>query len=503
MKAVALALLMAVAASKGKKPAPKPVSDPAPLDDDTPTASPAKNAGGAKVTPTLEASESYLSAAVGRPNGLKAAEVAARAVETSPQVAIRADELNGAQATTAQAVVGLFPRLGAGFKQARLSFVPDQSLGTVVVAPMSPDGLLLPGSVLANAPVTIASPRDQTAVQASLVVPVLDYLLKTPQNYRAAAFARDAAALQVSAAKLNVALDAKVAYYNWARAKLQVLVADQALLQAKAHRVSVSNLFDAGNASKADVLRVDAQVSQAELGVLRARSLEAVLAEHVKTLMHDQQVAMEIGEDLTAALEKSPALSTAQLLDEAKLRRVELQVLDKTYSALDAQAWAARGGYLPHVDGYASALYANPNPRYFPPQSDFHGTWEAGVQVSYSPNEVALAAAVTDEIKAKRSQVQHQREGFIDQLRVELAQAFEEVKESDLSVDATAKGLNAAEESYRVRKELFQNERSTSVELTDAEQNLTAARLSAITARIDQRISRARLEHARGEDVSR
>jgi outer membrane protein TolC len=502
MKAAALAVLMAVAAPKAHKPPPKPAPEPAPLADDTPTAPAAPKTGGTlKVAP--DASESYLSAAVGRAGGLKAADAAARAVETSPQVAVRGAELSGAQATTSQAVVGLFPRLVGGFKEARLSFVPDQSLGTVVVAPFSPQGPLGPGTVLANEPVTIPSPRDQTAAQASLVVPVLDYLLRTPQNYRAAAFARDAAALQVSAAKLNVALDAKVAYYGWARARLQVLVAEQALLQAKAHRLSAQNLFDAGNASKADVLRVDAQVAQAELTLLRARSAEAVLAEQLRTLMHDPQVSLEIGEDLNAALEKSPALSTAQLLDEAKQRRLELQVLDKTYSALDAQAWAARGGYLPHVDGYASALYANPNPRYYPPQTDFKGTWEVGVQVNYSPNEVALAAALTDEVKARRSQVQHQREGFIDQLTIELAQAFEAVKEADLAIDSTAKGLNAAEESYRVRRELFQNERSTSVEMTDAETSLTQARLNAITARIDQRLSRARLEHARGEDVSR
>ena len=57
-------------------------------------------------------------------------------------------------------------------RSAEQSFVPEQSLGSVVVAPMSPDGVLMPGSILANAPVTISSLRDQTGVQASVLLPV-------------------------------------------------------------------------------------------------------------------------------------------------------------------------------------------------------------------------------------------------------------------------------------------------------------------------------------------
>ncbi|HUJ63020.1 MAG TPA: TolC family protein, partial [Kofleriaceae bacterium] len=65
------------------------------------------------------------------------------------------------------------------------------------------------------------------------------------------------------------------------------------------------------------------------------------------------------------------------------------------------------------------------------------------------------------------------------------------------------KGLAAAEESYRVRRELLLAERATAVELVDAQTDLTRARITALNARIDLRVALAQLTHAIGDDASR
>jgi outer membrane protein TolC len=439
---------------------------------------------------------------VARPGGLKAAEVAARAVETSLSLRQRTEDVNAASAQLGQATVAWFPRVVGTVRYARLSPIEDQTLGNVVVAPMAPLGPLGPGAVLVNAPVTIPSLQNQWAFQATLLLPVSEYLLRTPLAWGAAEDAKEAAALQRSATRLSVALDARLTYFNWARSHLQTVVAEQALIQAKAHRSSVGSLFDAGGASKADVLRVDAQVASAEVLLARAQAQETVLLEQVRTVMHDGgEAELEIGEDLTQPLAPSRPAGLKALLERATSRRLELKALEKTFAALGGQAKAARAGYLPRIDAVANATYANPNPRYFPPKDVAQGTWDVGVLLSYSPNEVALASQVTDGAVAKQRQSEVARDQFLDALRVEVAQAAVATTEADVSVDATRRGLAAAEESYRVRKELFVNERSTSTELTDAETNLTQARLNAVGARIDQRVARARLEHATGEDV--
>lgn len=77
------------------------------------------------------------------------------------------------------------------------------------------------------------------------------------------------------------------------------------------------------------------------------------------------------------------------------------------------------------------------------------------------------------------------------------------VREADFGVSTSARGLQAAEESYRIRNALFRVGRATSVELLDAEGALTRARIEAVGARIEQRIARTRLAHALGRDVGK
>jgi outer membrane protein TolC len=73
------------------------------------------------------------------------------------------------------------------------------------------------------------------------------------------------------------------------------------------------------------------------------------------------------------------------------------------------------------------------------------------------------------------------------------------VDEAEIALRTTERGLAAAEESYRVRKLLFANGRATTVEVLDAEADLTQARYDAVGARIDRRVARAQLARAIGE----
>ena len=66
-----------------------------------------------------------------------------------------------------------------------------------------------------------------------------------------------------------------------------------------------------------------------------------------------------------------------------------------------------------------------------------------------------------------------------------------------------ARGLAAAQESYRARRLLYQNGRATTVELLDAETDLTRARLDALGARIDERVASVRLAYALGQAPDR
>jgi outer membrane protein TolC len=94
-----------------------------------------------------------------------------------------------------------------------------------------------------------------------------------------------------------------------------------------------------------------------------------------------------------------------------------------------------------------------------------------------------------------------QRRALTDDLRSEIARALEAVDDATSAQLTTARAVASAEESHRVRRALFQNGRATSVELTDAETELTRARLAVIDAHVEARLAELELTHALGRDL--
>jgi outer membrane protein TolC len=436
--------------------------------------------GGESEAATLQ---SKLGSVLGRPGGLTSGVVATRAEATSYDVQSRKEDLEAAAALVDQALVAYFPRLTGTGRYMRLSPIDPPSFG----------GVTFP--ILLN----------QTILQANLNVPLSDYLLRIPQAYAAATKNQKAATLTENAARLKTATDAKVIYYTWVRAKLQEVVAEQAHLQANAHLVDARHAFDAGTVSKADVLRVESQLAASKLLQERAKSMAEITETQIRVVMHDTApMAYEVGESVDTDVPKpQSADNLAALFAEAGATRLEIKALEQSSDALREQAKVASAGNYPKLDVFGDIIYANPNPRVFPQQDIFRTTWDVGVQLTYSPNDIGLAGASNRNLTARAASLAAQKQALTDGIRVEVTQTRNALREALAAVESTAQGLVAAEESYRVRRSLFRNGRATAVELTDAETDLTRSRLESINARVDVRIALVRLEHALGRDVAR
>jgi outer membrane protein TolC len=434
--------------------------------------------------------------------GLTADEVARRAVDTSREVRARAEERAAADATVRQAQSGYVPRLSGVARYTRLSELEQPILGNIVVAPSGTTGPVTPGTPLVSIPLTFPLLVNQYATQATLQVPLSDYVWRLPKLTGAAKGNARAAALLEEAARLRGAADAQVSYYAWARARLQTVVAERAVAQARAHLKDVSAASATGTASKADVLRVESQVASNELLLTRARAATNVLEARLRTIMHDESGRpYEVGEDLRVITGGIAQRAEREQVAGALQKRLEPRALSETAAATRAQASAARAAGMPRLDAVGSATYANPNGRIFPQKDEFRGTWDATVQLSWAPTDLFGTEAAHDTAAARARQIEAERAAVADGITLEVAQSREELAQAETALHTSERGLAAAEESYRVRRALFQAGRSTSVELTDAETERSRAQLEAISARIDHRIAQVRLAHAAGDDV--
>jgi outer membrane protein TolC len=448
------------------------------------------------------------------PGGITAAQVGVRAAATSYTAKASEENLRGAAARLDEAWAGFLPRLNVLGKYTRLSDFTSPTLfafpsGSLLVSgqsgPVVQNGAVVAGTNATAVPLNIPPINffvlDNWLFQAGIAVPISDYFLRLDQNYTSATQSQEAARWDVISQRANSLSNGEAAYYTWMRARGGVIVAIQALNDQKTHLRDARNQFSVGNASKADVLRAETAVASAELAVERANNLSDLSEKQMRVAMHakDEEV-FQPGEDLEAPVVPVQG-NVKELTGEALTSRAEIKSADANAAAARQLATAARAGRYPSLSGFADAILGNPNPRYVPPTNVWNATWDVGAQLTWSPNDILLANGSVTDNESRVAAIEANKENVRDSIEVEVTQTLQAVREADFSIETSTREQASAEEAYRVARELFNNGRGTSTTLTDAETDVTRARLDLLNAKVDARVARVRLDHAVGRDA--
>ncbi len=437
--------------------------------------------------------------------GIDNATVGRRAATTSYSAKQSLETLRSAAAQVDAAWSSFLPRLTGTARYTRLSNFTPPSLfpGSLVGTSQTTAGPLTGGvgSLASTGAVAFPIILNNWLLQASLAVPISDYFLTIQQTYGAALNARDAAAFDEAAARAKSGADGRILYYSWLQAIGAEVVAEEALQDERNHLGDAQNQFQAGNASKADVLRAETNVASAELQVVHAKNFAELAEEQVRVAIHakpDEKLVP--GEDLVTPPPPFPG-AVPQLTTEALSTRPEIKSLQANAVSLHKRADAQKNGVVPSLSAFADGIEGNPNSREIPQSQSWLGTWDLGAQLTWDSSAALTKNATGRDLQAQADALTAAAGNYRDSVVVEVLQDYQAVHEADFSLESTKRELASATEAYRVQRELFENGRGTSTTLTDAETELTRARLDELNARTNVRISRVRLEHALGRDV--
>jgi outer membrane protein TolC len=418
--------------------------------------------------------------------GLTAEQAGTRASTTSWNAKASEESLRSAEAKVDSAWAAFLPRISARGEYERLS-------------EFTPPAFVIPGVPVP--PIVFPLVFNNWTLTGTITVPVSDYFLTIDQKYTAATRSEEAARWNLISARASALSDGKIEYYTWLRNRGAVIVAAQALNDQKTHLRDSRNQFAVGNASKADVLRSETAVASAELALEQATNLSELTEKQLRVAMHlPEEERMLPGEDLQVPLASFQG-NLKQMTAEALSARAEIKSADANAESAEKQATVAKASRYPTLSAFADGIVANPNPRYFPATQDTHSTWDAGAILSWSPNDILTANASAHDFESQVASIKANQNTTRDGIEVEVQQDWQGVREADFSVDSSTREVTSAEEAYRVQRELFNNGRGTSATLTDAEGDLTRARLDLLNARANARIARIRLDHALGRDV--
>jgi outer membrane protein TolC len=416
--------------------------------------------------------------------GLTAEQAAARAPAASPSVRKSAAQIEAAIAQAEAAELVRIPRVGATATYTRLSSIDPIVFGA-------------PGMGA-----QIDFPTNSYGAQAQVGVALSDYVLRYPKIIEAAKLGLEAARVSKRADEIGAGQDARLAYYEWVRSKLQVLIATRQLTQVRATLGQVRALAEAQRLSNADRMRVESQEAQAEQVLDQLRFLSELREEQLRLLIGAAPgEPLVVGEDIRGDLPAPAAQALEQLLATAKQQRLEFRALTIGIQAKEKQRESEHANQLPKLSAFATADYAKPNQRVFLEPDKFNFTWAAGLQLSWTLNDMLLSRTTERRIDAERRELMADRENLERGTRLAVLAAQQAVSLAQRAFATSQKGLAAAEESYRVRQALLAAQRGTAVELVDAETELTRARITALNARVDLRVALTQLSHALGNDV--
>jgi outer membrane protein TolC len=453
------------------------------------------------------------------PNGLTAKEVAKRAVASSHTIEAKNAELRSAAAKVDSSMYQFLPRLGLKAGYTRLSRVKvslgsgfsvgSRARGGLYVdtdtapdgdgrIPVQGEGGAAVGADAFNFPVIV----DNYSLGASLSVPLSDYVLRMSDSIKGTKENQAASELNIKAERAKVEGDARVAFFNWARAIGQVAVTEKSIERVRARLTDVQASFTVGMVTKAEVLRLQSLVASTEAGLESARAFRELASQQLAVIMNDQEPNYSLGEDVLGVPTARQLPQLNQLVAEAHKQRYELQSLEKLAASLGYAESVVKAGQLPRIDGFANYDYANPNQRYFFTRG-WKGTWAVGAQATWTINDVLTAGASAKDYAAQRDAIVANRRAMADGIRLEVTAAYTDAKRAEAELEAAQRAMEASQAAYDTAIQLFKVGKATTAELIDSEAELVVTQLRLINAHIDIKVAETKLNRALGRDLNK
>jgi outer membrane protein len=296
--------------------------------------------------------------------------------------------------------------------------------------------------------------------------------------------------------KNDIVLAVHEAYYNLLKTRKFVEVAEQSLEERKAHLKDSRAFFKAGLIPKNDMLQSEVQLAGAEIELIRAMNLSIMALARLNTLLR-RPVETEIQVEDILKYEPSE-ISWELAVEQAKKFRPELKQSDISIEQADKNIILTRAPYLPAVSVSANYLKQGDNllAGSYPLGPSEVKTAEATLEWrfwAWGQSRDKVAAAKHNMIKAQENQFE-----LLDNIILQVREAFVDIKESEYNIGVTEKAIEQAEEDYRINQSRYQAQLSTTTDVLDAQTRLTRARINYYNALYNHRISLTRLAWSTG-----
>lgn len=297
----------------------------------------------------------------------------------------------------------------------------------------------------------------------------------------------------------QVSFDVINAYYNVIKASRFVDLNKESVEMAKTHLNQVETLLRVGMATRAEVLRIEVQLAQAEMVLTKAKQGLEISRNHFNnTLGRDLDVPVLLEETNSDLLEDIIIYDYKDLLAVAYENRPDWKQYVLAEGVSEDEVRIAYSGLLPTISFVGN--YENGSTRY-PSYTNDTRSWTAMLSGSWN---VFDGTATFNRIKEARAKLEA---GRADETSVRMAIALEVkdasflLKSAKENVTSAEKALALANENYKIAKLRYKSGIGTNVEAIDAQVALTQGRIDYLQAEHELKIAKARINKVVGGEI--
>ncbi len=313
-------------------------------------------------------------------------------------------------------------------------------------------------------------------------------------NYgiESAKYLKEAARLDAEADKEEIVQNTLNAYSNLYKAQAAVELVKENLKSAQERSRELSNLEKNGLLARNDLLKADLQTSNIELALMDAESNLAMANINMNLMLGlDKNTILQT--DATG-FTQPPSLKPVEEWEATALQnRKDIEALTLREKAAKTAVKATKGEYYPGIaltGGYVALNVPN--------FVTVTNAINAGIGLQYNLGALWKTGAKVQQAKSRVIQIQANEGILTDAIRLQVNQAYQNYTLNIKKISVYQKAIEQAAENYKITKNKYDNNLSTTTDLLDADLAQLQSKLNYANAKADASVSYSRLLQVSG-----
>lgn len=265
----------------------------------------------------------------------------------------------------------------------------------------------------------------------------------------------------------------------------------------------VHKMIDYGVATRADGLKVDVAVNEADMTKAKVDNGLALARMYLCQLCGldlDADITLEdeSNQNIQAELLVENDMTTSQITSQLRENRPELQLLQDAVDISKEQTKLARAAYLPQIALTGGVLFTNPS-LYNSFERKFKGQFNVGVMVRVPVLDWGETMYKIRATKCSTMMAQLAYDEAQEMMQLQVSQCNFRVREANKNLETARKNIHSAEENLRCANLGFKEGVMQTTDVMAAQTAWMQAQTQKIDAEIDVKMSETALKKALGE----